>query len=93
MPLPDNDTVCGLDDALSLISSVPANDFFDVGLNVTLIVQVALGASDVHVLLVKVDEPLTVMLLISSGVSPTLVGTTLRVELFPTFTLPKLRLE
>lgn len=93
-PLPDNETVCGLDDALSLMFNVPEYDFLAVGLNVTLIVQVAFFASgEVQVLLVKLDEPLTVMLLIVSGVSPLLVRITLRVELCPTFTFPKLRLD
>lgn len=94
-PVPDSDTVCGLDEALSLISSVADSDFFAVGLNVTVIVHEAFGFIELgqRLLWLKSEFPLMLMLLISNGVTPVLVSVTVLVALWPSLTSPKLMLD
>jgi hypothetical protein len=56
-PVPVSATVCGLPAALSVMVSVPLRTPGAVGVNVTLIVQLAVGATEVPQLLVSPKSP------------------------------------
>jgi hypothetical protein len=95
--VPDNDILCGLLNALSVMTTLLDRKPFAVGLNVTLIVQLDLGASDAGQLLVSEKSeafpPEIVMLLIVSAVRPGLFRVTaFGVLLVPSFCVPKFQL-
>jgi hypothetical protein len=96
-PVPDNVTVCGLPAALSVTFKSALRAPVAVGLNVTLIVQLALAASELpHVLVCAKSpgsRPASVMLVIVIAVVPTFFRVAVMTELVvPTVTFPKLRL-
>ena len=81
MPVPESEICCGLLGALSLIRMVPDCEPFEFGVNVTIIVQVPpFAASDwpLAQLVPEANEklPLMEMLLMMSGVVPTLESVT-----------------
>ena len=76
-PVPDNPTLCGLFDALSLIVIVPVRWFSALGVKVTLIVQLALVATELPQVLLWAKSPLAAMLVIESAAFPVLLSVTL----------------
>jgi hypothetical protein len=95
-PVPDNTTVCGLPAALSVTFKSALRAPVTDGLNVTLIVQLALAASELKPVLVCAKSPgsipASVMLVVIADV-PTFFSVAVMTELVvPTVTLPKLRL-
>ena len=91
VPVPLNVTICGEFDALSLIVRVPAMLPAAVGLNLTLILQVAPGFSEEHVV-ARVKLVVIVMLDTVSVAVPVFDRVTaFAVLVVPTFCLPKLR--
>jgi hypothetical protein len=79
-PVPLSETVCGFDAALSLMVSVPDSELFRLGLKVTLMVQLALAASELGQLFVwgksALFAPVTTMLEMVSGPGPLFVSVT-----------------
>ncbi len=75
-PVPVSLTSCGLVDALSLTVSAPVMEPRLVGLNVTLMVQLLLAASELPQLLVCEKSPLASIEPISSGPAPALLNLT-----------------
>ena len=93
-PVPVNATVCGLPDASSLIVSVPVIVPDAFGVNVTLIVQLALAATEVPQLLVSAKLVLTAIPVIFKVESPGLDRVTLCAALVElTAWSPKVRWE
>ena len=78
IPLPESVTDCGLSGALSVMVIAPARPFVIVGVKVTEMAQVALGATCalVHVSLAFAKSPLTLTLLTVSCALPVLVMVT-----------------
>lgn len=70
VPVPASVTVWGLPEALSAIARVPAPVPPDVGLKVTLIVQLTLAASELPQSLVWEKSPVSVIPLIESAALP-----------------------
>lgn len=103
-PVPESDIFCGLSWALSVIMTLADRDPFALGVNVTLIVQLAPDASvpdgfagdrQVFVCVKSFGSaPAMAMLLIVSGVAPGFLSVTTLAVLPgpPTFTVPKLKL-
>jgi hypothetical protein len=67
---------CGLPEALFVTLSVPVRAPKAVGVNVTWMVQLAAGASELPQLLVCPKSPLAAMLVIDSAAVPQLVNVT-----------------
>ncbi len=79
MPFPDKETLCGLPAALLMIASAPARVPMAVGVNVTLMLQLAPAASVAGLigqLLVRAKSPLGVMPIMLSGALPVLDNVT-----------------
>ena len=96
-PVPDNATFCGLLAALSLTPKAALRAPLALGLNLTLIVQLAPTANELPQLWVCEKSPALVPViaipLIVNVVVPTFVNVTgLAAVVIPTFTEPKLRL-
>jgi hypothetical protein len=95
-PLPERETVCLPDEVLSVIVSVAENEFFEAGLNVTVIVQCEPAVSEDPQLFVceksAVFEPVIAMFEIFRVVVPVFVSVTGFVVLEPDFSVPKLKL-
>lgn len=85
IPMPVMETRCGLPGAVSVMVSVPVRVPVAVGLNETVISQVAWGAIVVMQLVDRVKSPLIVMFVTVREVLPTFVNRTFVVGLmFPT---------
>ena len=86
-------TMCGLPAALSLIVTAPVRAPVAVGVNLTLIVQLAFTASDERHVVVSEKSPLMATLLIASAAVPPLVWVTVCAALVvPTVRETKVRL-
>src|SRR5437868_5113203 len=70
VPVPVNETVCGLPAALSVTESVPVREPAAVGVKLTEIVHVADAATDVPQLFVWPKSPLAAMLMMVSVAEP-----------------------
>jgi hypothetical protein len=93
VPVPLNDTVCGLPLALSVVEILPLRDPPAVGVKVTEIVHVPAATIEAPQVLVWLKSPLAAMLLMVSGADPVLVSVTVcATPLVFTNWLPKLRL-
>ena len=77
IPEPVSETVCGLPAALSLMVTAPVLVPVVVGLNVTLMVQLALAATLEPQVLIWEKSPLTVMLVMLRATLPVLLSVTL----------------
>lgn len=95
-PVPDSDTVCVPDAALSVTFNVADREPLAAGLNATLIVQLLPAASELpqFELGVKSDAlvPVTARLIGVSAVVPVFLSVTVLVALRFTVCVPKLRL-
>jgi len=89
--LPDSETVWGEPVALSAIDSVPVTEFLEVGVNFTVVAQLAPAASVVVQVVVSVKPvPARVCEVIDKAAVPVFVMVTVWLEELPTVTLPKL---
>src|SRR6202167_1876899 len=97
LPVPESGTSCGLPSlTLSVTVRVAVREPVVLGVNVTAMAQLSLGASELGQWLVGVklpaSAPVTATLEMSSAVVPVLVTVTSAVTLWPTSTVPKFRL-
>ena len=94
-PVPVSSTICGLPGALSVMVKAPTLEAVDVGLNVTLMVQLVVGCSAAATQLsLSAKLPLAVMLENVIADVPSFVAVMLSgADVVPTATLPKSRLD
>src|SRR5580692_10066624 len=93
VPVPDSATTCALVRAESLIVRMPVRVPVASGEKVALMVQSFPAVSALGQLFVSAKFPLTLMLVIFSGVAPGFVSVTaIGALVVPSATLPKLRL-
>jgi hypothetical protein len=96
LPFPESGSLCGLVLALSVTVRVALREPVVLGVNVTSMVQLSLGASELGQSLVGLklpaSAPVTPTLEMSNAVVPVFVTVTFCVLLWPTSTVPKFRL-
>ena len=76
VPVPVNETVCGLPLALSVTETAPVREPVAVGAKVTEIVQVPATATEAPQVLVWLKSPLAAIVVIVSAADPVLVSVT-----------------
>jgi len=76
VPVPVNETVCGLPPALSVTEMEPVREPVAVGAKVTEIVQVPAAATEAPQVLVWLKSPLAAIVVIVSAADPVLVSVT-----------------
>ena len=76
VPVPVNDTVCGLPLALSVTKTAPVREPAAVGAKVTEIVQLPAAATEAPHVLVWLKSPLAAIAVIVSAADPALVSVT-----------------
>jgi hypothetical protein len=95
LPFPESGTLCGLVVALSVTVRVAVGEPVLLGANLTSMVQLSVGASELGHRLLGVKSPastpVTPTLEMSNAVVPVFVTVTLFVRLWPASTVPKIQ--